>query len=108
MTLLLLLVPGGVAAGFDANRRPEPGDIRIAILQPHPSPVAEETMVQTKVVRHLAGELKSRGFDAYETSWTFDDAMRAESVDVDYFVEVAGAGAASADVAGIGIGGRRA
>jgi hypothetical protein len=103
--VLVLLVPG-VALAFDPSRSAQPREVRIAILHPDSGATPDATMVQTKVIHYLTSELKSRGFDAYETEWTYDDAARAEGVDVDYFVEVTGAGANSDALGGVGIGGR--
>lgn len=105
--VLVLLVPG-VAMAFDTNRRAQPKDFRIAILRPQSSESPEEQIIQTKVMHYLGNELRSRGFDAYETEWTYDDAAEAQNVDADYFVEVIGAGARSDAMGGVEVGGRHA
>jgi hypothetical protein len=103
--MLVLLVPG-VALAFDPNKRTADDGIRIAILQPEPAGTPDEALVQEKVVRYLAGELKKRGIDAYETAWSYDDAANAENVDVDYYVEVVAARAAADAHGGVSVGGR--
>ncbi|HEX7833525.1 MAG TPA: hypothetical protein VF787_27990 [Thermoanaerobaculia bacterium] len=102
---LVLLVPG-VALAFDTTRRAQPDTVRIAILSSDADGSGEDRMVRTKVVNYLQRELRSRGFDAYETEWTYDDAANAENVDVDYYVEMIGAGADSNAVGGVDIAGR--
>ncbi|HEX7809389.1 MAG TPA: hypothetical protein VF608_11705, partial [Thermoanaerobaculia bacterium] len=104
---LVLLVPG-VALAFDTTRRAQPDTVRIAILSSDADGSGEDRMVRTKVVNYLQRELRSRGFDAYETEWTYDDAANAENVDVDYYVEMVGAGADSNAVGGVDIAGRNA
>jgi hypothetical protein len=105
VVLLVFLVPG-VALAFDTNRHASPSALRIAILREDADTSPNERMVHEKVVRYLTNELKSRGFDAYETDWTVDDAANATNVDVDYYVDVISAGADADAAGGVDIGGR--
>jgi hypothetical protein len=92
-----------VALAFDATHHDR---LQIAILRPATTESPDATLVQTKVAHYLERELETRGFDAFETEWTFDEAGKAaRPVNVDYFVEVAGAAANSNAQGGVAVGG---
>jgi len=63
-----------------------------------------EQSVANTVQNALRRELRSLGFDAFDTRATFDSILRSGPVDADFYVEVVSADAAGRPLGGIGVG----
>ena len=95
--LMILAMPAAFA--FDTTRRP----VRIGVL--HASD-AYDARVSALVNRMLREELRKRGFDAFDTNMTFDEAARSDENVPDFYVEIEGGAVDSDNAGGVAIGGR--
>jgi hypothetical protein len=100
--LFVIFIPAAAFA-FDTTRRAD----RIGVLLSaadfdHES----ETVVEREVRRALLEELRERGFDAFDSGRTFDEAARDGELAADYLVEIVGGDPQSDEYGGLGIGGR--
>jgi hypothetical protein len=91
--LLLAALPSAAFA-FDATHA-----TRIGVLRGTDS-------LQADVADALRNELSSRGFDAFDAVRTYDEAVTDGAAVADFYVEIAGGEAETADRGGIGIGTR--
>lgn len=98
LSALCLMLVATTASAFDATKRAE----RIGVVRGTSD--GESTMT-----RALVGELRSRGFDAFDVELTFEELLDQEAVPIaDYIIEIRGGEPRTADYGGIGIGGRHA
>ena len=91
--LLLVVIPSAAFA-FDATRA-----TRIGVLRG-----IDE--LQLDVAEALRGELRTRGFDAFDAVRTYDEAIRDGAPVADYYVEVVGDHVSTTEHGGVGIGSR--
>jgi len=95
--MIVVMVPAAFA--FDTTRRP----VRIGVLH---APDAYDERVSALVNRLLREELRKRGFDAFDTNMTFDEAARDDGNAADFYVEIEGGAVDSDNAGGVAFGGR--
>lgn len=65
--------------------------------------------VDSTMTRALVGDLRNRGFDAFDVGLTYDELLDEEAVPIaDYIVEIRGGEPQTSDHGGVGISGRHA
>ena len=65
--------------------------------------------IDPTMVRALVGELRGRGFDAFDTGLTYEELLDEEAVPIaDYVVEIRGGEPLAFDHGGVGVSGRHA
>lgn len=88
--LALFVIVGFMALPVLAfNPGPVAGD-RIAVLSTSAGEHETSAHVAAMVQRYLAGELQSAGFDAFDTSLTYDDLAAGSDAGADFYVELVG------------------
>ncbi|MBV9493344.1 MAG: hypothetical protein JOZ54_03810 [Acidobacteria bacterium] len=96
--LLFVFATSAFAFHRDADR------LRIGILGMRGSLTASDADVAALVGHNLRGQLKSKGFDAFLTNRTYENALAG---DADYYVEIVSSGSdGDVPVGEIGVGGR--
>lgn len=89
---MLLVVLPGVAFAFDTTPV-----TRVGVLR-------GTDVVHVRVADALRSELRARGIDAFDAVRTYEEAVRDGAAVADYYVEIIGGRASTAEHGGIGIG----
>lgn len=106
IVLIVLIASAPAAFAFDPVKR----DLnRITVLEP---PLYGSTDVEMQIAgnvrRHLASELRSRGFDVVQSPATYADLQRSGATDAGLFVEIAPSDFDSSAQGDVAIAGRNA
>lgn len=102
LILAALLCAATSAFAFDTKRE----RVKIGVLRASQEYAARgESIIADYVVRNLLGQLRDRGYDAFDAQLTYEDLEEEKALDADYYVEILGADGRTESRGGIGIGG---
>lgn len=97
-----LLLLAASAFAFDSTKSSEKSTKRVGVLRSGHD-------VDSTMTRALVGDLRNRGFDAFDAGLTYDELLDEEAVPIaDYVIEIRGGEPQTADYGGVGIAGRHA